>query len=140
MNVYITKAHRYLNAHKKYFVICLMAINIACLYITVNSELTIYGRIETSEHRKSVLSKLYKNSFDTRTVQSRIDAPDTDASSSCDTYKFCTIKDNSFITLGLGESIAINHNRIFSIDENCALFFSGQHKFSMENLSLRCFY
>lgn len=140
MNVYIEKALKFLHAHKQCCIFSLLVLNIACLYITANSELTIYGRIETSEYRKSALSTLYKNDFNTRTVHSRIDDPNTDARSSCETYKYCAAKDNSFITLGLGESIAINHHRIFSVDENCALFFSGQHKFSMENISLRCFY
>lgn len=140
MNATTLKTLNYLNANKAVTLAVLLLINIASFFVAANSEVNVYGRIEAEGYRWATYSTLLKQNFETRIIYSEVDAPNAQTISHTNTYVESEVNGNSFISLGDDDSIAISHNRIFSIDDKCALFFSGQEKLAMENASLRCFY
>ncbi|ROV60296.1 hypothetical protein EGH82_09645 [Vibrio ponticus] len=140
MNATTLRTLNYLNANKAVTVAVLLLINIASFFVRSNSEVNVYGRMETADYRWATYSTLFKQDFETRIIYSRIEDSHTKTVSHINTYVESEAHGNSFISLGDDDSIAISHNRIFSIDDKCALFFSGREKLAMENASLRCLY
>ncbi|OLQ89701.1 hypothetical protein BIY21_14785 [Vibrio ponticus] len=140
MNATTLRTLNYLNANKAVTVTVLLLINIASFFVTSNSEVNVYGRIEAEGYRWATYSTLLKQDFETRIIFSKLDEPHAKTISHTNTYVASEVHGNSFISLGNDDSIAISHNQIFAIDDKCALFFSGREKFAMENASLRCFY
>lgn len=140
MNVTTLRTLNYLSANRNKTILVLALINIVSIHSTLNSEVNVYGRIEAEGYRWAIYSTLFKQDFETRIIYSKVDAPHAKTISHTNTYVESEAHGNSFISLGDDDSIAISHNRIFAIDDKCALFFSGRDKLAMENASLRCFY
>ena len=140
MNATIRRTLNYLDANRTVTIVLLILANIASIFITLNSEINVYGRIEAEGYRWAIYSTLFKQEFTTRIIYSKVDDSHAKTVSNTNTYVESEVHGNSFISLGDNNSIAISHNRIFSIDNKCALFFSGREKLAMENASLRCFY
>lgn len=140
MNATILRTLNYLNANRTITIALLLVVNITSLYVTSISKVNIYGRIEAEGYRWATYSTLFKQDFTTRIIYSKVDDPHAKTVSHTNTYVESEVHGNSFISLGDNNSIAISHNRIFAIDDKCALFFSGREKLAMENASLRCFY
>ncbi|WP_194436148.1 hypothetical protein [Vibrio fluminensis] len=140
MNATTLRTLNYLHANKTITITVLLILNIASFFVISNSEVNVYGRIEAEGYRWAIHSTLYKQDFKTRIIYSKVDDPHAKTVSHTNTYVESETHGNSFISLGDDDSIAISHNRLFAIDDKCALFFSGRDKLAMENASLRCFY
>lgn len=140
MNATTRRTLNYLDANRTVTIALLVLVNIAAIFVTSKAEMTVYGRIEAEGYRWAIYSTLFKQDFTTRIIYSKVDDPHAKTVSHTNTYVESEVHGNSFISLGDNNSIAISHNRIFSIDNKCALFFSGREKLAMENASLRCFY
>ncbi|HHP0450279.1 hypothetical protein [Vibrio harveyi] len=117
-----------------------MITNIALLLVQDSAKVELFGKVEALGYQWSTYTMLYKNEIETRTNYSPLNVGESHYKSMITKNIYSKSKGKDYIVVGKNEKFTARHNRVYYIDDMCSLFFNGQAKLSLKNVSLRCKY
>ncbi len=118
----------------------LILTNIVLLFVQNSSKVELFGKVEALGHQWLTYTMLYKNSIETRTSYSLLDVGESHYKSLITKNIYSKSRGQDYIIIGKDDKLTARYNRVYYIDNMCSLFFNGQAKLSLTNVSLRCKY
>ena len=140
MNVFITKMNSYLNANKYKALALVIVLNGVLLLIAHQSKVQLFGKVEASGYRWTTYTKLYKNRMDSQIHYSTLDSAEDSYQIMEYHYEYSKSKGKDYIVVGDDKPVSVRYNRVYYIDDQCNIFFSGRAKRTLSNMSFRCSY
>lgn len=140
MNALTTKISSYFNAHKYTFVVLVLLLNVALVYISYHSKVQLFGKVEALGYRWAVHTELYKNHIESKVHYSQLTDSEKDYKAIKYSYEYSKSNGKDYIVLGDDEPVSVRYNRVYFLDEQCNVFFFGREKNTLSNMSFRCKY
>ncbi|MHA2823581.1 hypothetical protein [Vibrio harveyi] len=140
MNVFTTKMSSYLNVHKYKALVLLVMLNSLLLFIAHQSKVQLFGKVEGIGYRWTTYTELYKSHIDSQVHYSKLDSGEENYQFKEYHYEYSKSKGKDYIVVGDDEPVSVRYNRVYYIDDQCNIFFSGRAKRTLSNMSFRCSY
>lgn len=140
MNAFTTKISSFCNAHKILLMVLVLILNVALLLAEQTISVKLFGKVEALNHRWANYTELHQNYIQSRIHYSRLDATESEYKTLKYDYEYSKSKGREYIVLGTDKPVSVRHNRVYYLDEQCSLTFSGISKMTLQNFSFRCLY
>lgn len=140
MNANITKLNSFSNARKVVITVSLILLNAIVMWVAQHTDVQLFGKMEASGHTWGVYTRLHQQQLNTNVTFAPLAADEIDIETLNYHYTYDKSKGGEYIALGDGEPVTVRHSRVFYLDEQCGLVFSGRSEMTLKNVSLRCLY
>lgn len=140
MNAFTTKISSFCNAHKILLMVLVLILNVVLLLAEQATSVRLFGKVEALNHRWTNYTELHQNYIQSKIHYSRLGASELDYKTHCYHYEYSKSKGRDYLVLGTDKPVMVRHNRVYYLDEQCSLTFSGIAKMTLKNVSFRCLY
>ncbi|MHA2762581.1 hypothetical protein [Vibrio harveyi] len=115
-------------------------LNSLLLFIAHQSKVQLFGKVEGIGYRWTTYTELYKSHIDSQVHYSKLDSGEENYQFKEYHYEYSKSKGKDYIVVGDDEPVSVRYNRVYYIDDQCNIFFSGRAKRTLSNMSFRCSY
>ncbi|MGR5134641.1 hypothetical protein [Vibrio alfacsensis] len=137
----MTKINYFLSARKFLVVAGLfLIVNGAIFYAAEASKVKLIGKIEGLGHSWLAFASYDFDQLTTKFYYSKLSKFKEEQIALHHEYSDLELRKGGYIAFGVNETDKIHYMRVFSLDDQCMLFFSGQSELLLNNVSMRCFY
>ncbi|MGR5537561.1 hypothetical protein ACPV5V_02540 [Vibrio campbellii] len=135
------KINYFLSARKFLVVVGLFLIaNGAIFYAAETSKVKLIGKIEGLGHSWLAFASYDFDKLTTDFYYSNLNKFKEEPIALHYEYGDVELRKGGYIAFGVNETDKIYYMRVYSLDEQCMLFFYGQSELLISNVSMRCFY
>ncbi|GHA31427.1 hypothetical protein ACFFLZ_04435 [Photobacterium aphoticum] len=140
MNALITKLNCFSNARKVVMALVLVLLNTMVMWFAQHTDVRLYGKMEAMGHAWGVYTRLHQRQLISSATYSPLSSDEVDIDTLDYHYIYEKSKGGQYLSLNNDTPVTVRHNRVFYLDEQCKLVFSGQSEMTLRNVSLKCLY